>query len=106
MSDASSVVVSCWFRLSEVGLWEFRKPQVAGSIPVAGSSTFLVFLFPADGSSKVATILKSWLFKGASSGSELTHRRSPLCFVGIESSPGGTPTRLSVKASGYPRRFL
>jgi len=37
MSDASSVVVSCWFRLSEVGLWEFRKPQVAGSIPVAGS---------------------------------------------------------------------
>ena len=56
MSDASSVVVSCWFRLSEVGLWEFRKLQVAGSIPVAGSSTFLVFLFPADGSSKVVTI--------------------------------------------------
>jgi len=32
--------------LSEVGFSEFRKPQVAGSIPVAGSSTFLVFLSP------------------------------------------------------------
>ena len=53
-----------------------RKPQVACSIQVAGSSTFLVFLFPADCSSKVATILKAWSFKGASSGSELTHRRS------------------------------
>ena len=39
-----------------MGLETIRKPQVAGSIPVAGSSTFLVFLFPADGSSKVVII--------------------------------------------------
>jgi len=38
-STAASVVVSCGLRLSEVGLSEIRKPQVAGSIPVAGSST-------------------------------------------------------------------
>jgi len=55
MSGASFFVVSCGLRLSEVGFAEFRKPQVARSIRVAGSSTFLVFLFPADGSSKVAT---------------------------------------------------
>jgi hypothetical protein len=30
-------VVSCGVRLSEVGFSEFRKPQVAGSIPVVGS---------------------------------------------------------------------
>jgi hypothetical protein len=56
MSGPSFFVVSCGLRLSEVGFWEIRKPQVAGSIPVAGYSTFLVFLFPADGSSKVVTI--------------------------------------------------
>jgi hypothetical protein len=56
-------VVSCGFRLSEVGFSEFRKPQVARSIRVAGSSIFLVFLFPADGSSNVATILKAWSLK-------------------------------------------
>ena len=28
---------SCGFGLSEVGVREIRKPQVAGSIPVAGS---------------------------------------------------------------------
>jgi hypothetical protein len=49
-------VVSCGVRLSEVGFSKFRKPQVACSIQVAGSSTFLVFLFPADGSSEVVTI--------------------------------------------------
>jgi len=37
MSGASSLVVSCGFGLSEVGVREIRKPQVAGSIPVAGS---------------------------------------------------------------------
>jgi len=37
VSGASDFVVSCGFRLSEVGFSEFRKPQVAGSIPVAGS---------------------------------------------------------------------
>ena len=56
MSGARCFAVFCWFRLSEIGLSKFRKPQVAGSIPVAGYSTFLVFLFPADGSSKVVTI--------------------------------------------------
>ena len=30
-------VVYCGVRLSEVGLSEIRKPQIAGSIPVAGS---------------------------------------------------------------------
>ena len=37
ISEAVSFVVSCGFSLSEVGLSEIRKPQVAGSIPVAGS---------------------------------------------------------------------
>jgi hypothetical protein len=40
MSGAAGLVVSCWFRLPEVGFLEFRKPQVAGSIPVAGSTLF------------------------------------------------------------------
>ena len=43
-------------RQTKGGSSETRKPQAAGSIPVAGSNTFLVFLFPADGSSKVVTI--------------------------------------------------
>ena len=30
-------MVSCGLRLSEIGVLEIRKPQVAGSIPVAGS---------------------------------------------------------------------
>ena len=34
---------SCGLRLSEVGLSEIRKPQVAGSIPVVGSSLFSCF---------------------------------------------------------------
>ena len=33
-------MVSCGVRLSEVGLSEIRKPQVGGSIPLAGSSLF------------------------------------------------------------------
>jgi hypothetical protein len=37
MSRISWFVVSCGVRLSEVGFAEFRKPQVAGSIQVAGS---------------------------------------------------------------------
>jgi len=37
MSAASGFVVSCEVILSEVGICEIRKPQVAGSIPVAGS---------------------------------------------------------------------
>ena len=43
MSGASGFVASCGYRLSEVGLSEFRKPQVAGSIPVVGSSLFKCF---------------------------------------------------------------
>jgi len=38
MSGASGFVVSCGVRLSEVGFSEFRKPQVARSIRVAGPS--------------------------------------------------------------------
>jgi len=37
MSVTPCFVVPCGVRLSEVRLAEFRKPQVAGSIPVAGS---------------------------------------------------------------------
>ena len=36
LSGAYWFVVSCGFRLSEVGFSEFRKPQVGGSIPLAG----------------------------------------------------------------------
>src|SRR6476660_3392720 len=43
MSGASGFVASCGYRLSEVGLSEFRKAQVAGSIPVVGSSLFKCF---------------------------------------------------------------
>jgi len=46
MSGASGFVVSCGVRLSEVGFAEFRKPQVARSIRVAGS-TFQLFTQPA-----------------------------------------------------------
>jgi hypothetical protein len=38
VSGVAVVVFSCGARLFEPGLSEFRKPQVAGSIPVAGSS--------------------------------------------------------------------
>src|SRR5215472_13657303 len=38
-SGASCFVVSCGVRWSEVGLAEFRKPQVAGSIPLPNSTT-------------------------------------------------------------------
>ena len=41
VSDSRSEV-SCRVRLSEVGLSQIRKPQVADSIPVAGSNLALI----------------------------------------------------------------
>ena len=37
ISEAVSFVISCGVRLCEVGLLEFRKPQVVRSIRIAGS---------------------------------------------------------------------
>ena len=41
ISEESSFVVSCGFRLSEVGLERICKPQVGGSIPLASSNPTL-----------------------------------------------------------------
>ena len=40
ISRASCFLVSCGLTLSEVGLSGIRKPQVGGSIPLAGSILF------------------------------------------------------------------
>jgi hypothetical protein len=62
--------------------------------------------FPRRWELKGSDNLKAWSFKGPSSGSELTHRRSPFDPSGANRPQEANPTRLSVKASGYPRRFL
>jgi hypothetical protein len=41
-SESACFVVSCGFRLPEVGFTKFRKPQVGGSILLAGSTPHFV----------------------------------------------------------------
>jgi len=66
----------CGFRLSEVALAEIRKPQVAGSIPVADS--IALRKLNRNGSSVAGGISNRLLCHAVLEGSKLTNRGSTI----------------------------
>ena len=76
MSRVSCFVVSCGVRLSEVGFSECRKPQVAGSIPVADS--IALRKLNRNGSSVAGGISNRLLCHAVLEGSKLTNRGSTI----------------------------